>query len=363
MDIKEGVILVNNISTVWLTTNRSCNNACDWCYAKKSENQLAKMDLAGAMHCVDLAKNMGAKKIILIGGEPTLYENLITLVSYIHSKNMQVWIATNGRKLADFSFAQSLANAGADRFDLSLKATTEQEYMLVTHNYGLSEFLIGYENLAKLGFYPNVSYVIVDDRMDKIDEIIEIVQQNNIRNITLQFVKPVVQLNSEKIMDIQTMGIFASKVYHKMLNVDTNFKIEISFPLCVINSDDLVHMINNTKINTCCHIQRGNGVVFDTEFKILPCNHFVNFPFKNESLRMCSLEELENFLNSENITKFRRMSRNFPSIKCSKCKLWNLCGGGCFTRWFYINPQSEIPGFQDDGQWVLNNLYNIDSAR
>ena len=351
---------MNNISTVWLTTNRSCNNACDWCYAKISENQQTKMDLPSAMHCVDLAKSMGAKKVILIGGEPTLYENLLTLISYIHNKDMQVWIATNGRKLADFSFAQSLANAGVDRFDLSLKATTEEEYMLVTHNYWLGEFLNGYKNLSKLGFFPNVSYVIVDDSINKINEIIEIVQENNIRNITFQFVKPVVQLNSEEIMDIQVMGNFVSKVYHRMLNVDTNFKIEVSFPLCVINSDDLVNMINNTKINTCCHIQRGNGVVFDTEFKILPCNHFVTFPFKNESLRMCSLEQLENFLHSENVARFRKVARSFPSIKCSKCKLWSQCGGGCFTRWFYINPQSQIPGFQDDGQWVLDN---IDNAR
>lgn len=337
-----------NISTIWLTTNRSCNNNCDWCYARESQKN-KHMNIQDAFHIVDVAKTMGVKKVILIGGEPTLYENIFELTQYIHSKGMKVWIASNGRAFSNFEFSKKIVDSGADRFDLSLKATTEEEYLKATHSKGFEELIKGYSNLAKLGLFPSVSYVIVNDSFEKIEEIVKIIENNNIRNFTFQFVKPVIQMQSEEIMDIDSMGKFAKKIYERMQTVDTNFRIELSFPLCAIERNTLINMIKEQKVNTCCHIQRGAGVVFDTDFKILPCNHFVELPFTQEKMNKCTQIELEKYLRSDKVNNFRNVARKYPAEKCISCKLWDYCGGGCFTRWFYLNPNDQIKGFEDDG--------------
>ena len=33
--------------------------------------------------------------------------------------------------------------------------------------------------------------------------------------------------------------------------------------------------------------------------------------------------------------KFKNVVHRYPTEKCTTCNLWRICGGGCFTRWFY----------------------------
>ena len=42
----------------------------------------------------------------------------------------------------------------------------------------------------------------------------------------------------------------------------------------------LNEMLIKKKISTCCHVQKGNGIVFDVTGEIIPCNHFLGFPIE-----------------------------------------------------------------------------------
>lgn len=347
-----------NINTIWLTTNRSCNNKCSWCYAQNNSSNSAIMDFSSACRIVDMASEVHVKKIILIGGEPTLYENLIDLVRYIRSKDIDVWIATNGRLLSNMSFSKRLVEAGADKFDLSLKGTSEEEYKELTNSSGFTEFLNGYRNLVAIGKHPNASYVIVNDSILTIDRLIDIIQTYEIRSFTFQFVKPVIQSMSNPIMPLPSMGKVLVYIYNKMKSLDVNcqYRFEVSFPLCMIDEDILVDLIKSECISTCCHIQSGKGLIFDTRLHVLPCNHFVDLPFSDETFESCTIAQIDSFLNSAPVVKFRGVTKRYPAKKCSSCKLWDKCGGGCFTRWLYLNPEKEILGFSDDGLSVIQGI-------
>ena len=69
---------MRNIKTGWLTVTRKCNNFCEWCY---TQNKLSceSMKFDDAMSSVDKLVEMGVKRIVLIGGEPTLYPNFFKL--------------------------------------------------------------------------------------------------------------------------------------------------------------------------------------------------------------------------------------------------------------------------------------------
>lgn len=85
---------------------------------------------------------------MLIGGEPTLYSNLVKLIKYIKSKEIKVCIATNGRRLSNFEFAKEIVEAGVDSINISLKGVSENEYLESTKSYGLEEAIKG--NITKL---------------------------------------------------------------------------------------------------------------------------------------------------------------------------------------------------------------------
>lgn len=333
-----------NIKTGWLTITRKCNNACDWCYTKNKLN-CQSMNYEDAITCVDKLDEMGVKRIVLIGGEPTLYSNFIDLISYISSRGIKVSVATNGRKLADKKFAKEVVDAGVNSINISLKGVSEEEYKKYTHSFGLEEAIIGYKNLQRLNFKNvSLSYVIVDDDKEKFNKLVLLLEKNRLKNILFQFVKPVLELrDNDDILDIQKMGNFISYIYHKMKKTRLNYCLEVSFPLCAIESDVLQNMINENRIITCCHVPSGKGVIFDTDFKVLPCNHFAEYPYSEEKIGLKSSKEICEFLDSDVCNKLRAIARTYPSEKCMTCNIWNICGGGCFTRWFYQKPDEIIP--------------------
>ena len=65
-------------STVWLTLNRKCNNNCSWCYAQRAEKE--EMDFKKAKMCIGNLAALGIKNIVLIGGEPTIYPQIIEII-------------------------------------------------------------------------------------------------------------------------------------------------------------------------------------------------------------------------------------------------------------------------------------------
>ena len=113
----------------------------------------------------------------------------------------------------------------------------------------------------------------------------------------------------------------------------------MSIPLCSLDKNMLTHMILKNRIITCCHIAKGAGMIFDSDFNILPCNHFMGHPLNDTKIK---LDELVEFWNSNNAKQFRKIIGKYPSEICSRCKKWYQCGGGCAIRWLSSNPSEAI---------------------
>ncbi len=332
-----------NFSTAWLTTNRTCNNHCTWCYAKNTLGNSQIMDFENAKIAIKELKKRGVKRIILIGGEPTIYPNFIQIIRYIRSNNMLVSIATNGRMFKDMRFATEVLSAGITTIDISLKAFSEEEYKKNTNSYGLEEMLRGYSNLKQLGFKPSISYVLVNNREETIDNLINFLLEKDISQISLQFVKPILNLSGcELPMDLTEMSSLVEIIYNKMTNKKINYSIGIPFPLCLIDSNILTHLIRERRIFNCCHVPKGSGINIDENFKIIPCNHFAEFPFSDTPIDFSNEKALDNLYNTEIVQHFKNLSKCYPAKKCQTCNLWSQCGGGCFTYWLSLDPNDYI---------------------
>lgn len=334
---------MQNISTAWLTTNYTCNCKCDWCYAQKVLAKNRCMDLQYAKQLVSYLHTKEIKTITLIGGEPTIYQELLELIRYIKSLGMTVRLATNGKRFKNKDFAQQIVSSKIDGINISIKGTTEEEYLYNTHQTGLYDMIEGCRNLKYLGFEPSISYVIMNKDTDKFDKFVEMLSEEKLDNLVIQFEKPSLSIeHKSKTMDIRDMGDFTSHIFSVLENNSFNYTIEISFPLCLIKKDVLQEMLYKKRISTCCHVQKGNGIVFDVTGEVIPCNHFLGYPFENKPLNLQNEKAIEELLNSEIVQKFENTIKRYPSTKCAKCNLWHICGGGCFTRWFYINPDEYI---------------------
>ena len=334
---------MHNISTAWLTTNYTCNCKCDWCYAQSMLGKNEKMDLQYAKQLVEYLQKIGIKTITLIGGEPTIHPNIVELIHYIKIYGIQVRLATNGKRFQDKTFAKSIVNSQVDGINISIKGTTEEEYLRNTHQTGLKEMIEGYHNLKELSFEPSLSYVVTTKDTNKFDELVDMLTREGLNNLVIQFEKPSLSTNcTSKTMDIRDMGNITSYIFSTLEKNNFNFTIEVSFPLCLIEETVLQEMLSKKRISTCCHVQKGNGIVFDVTGEVIPCNHFLGYPFENNPLNLQNSQAIEELLSSEIVKQFKNTVNRYPSDKCKVCKLWKLCGGGCFTRWFYIDPKKYV---------------------
>lgn len=98
-----------------------CNFSCPYCREMKDECK-GDMSLQQAKYVVDYWTTHGLKNIRFSGGEPTLWHNLLALVSYTNAKKsvQRIAISTNGS--ADYSYYEELIGAGVNDFSISLDA-------------------------------------------------------------------------------------------------------------------------------------------------------------------------------------------------------------------------------------------------
>jgi radical SAM protein with 4Fe4S-binding SPASM domain len=100
--------------SIELEFTKKCNLRCLYCYANAGEpveNELSFDDIESV---ILQAKEMGAKKIILLGGgEPLIYHGLMDTIRYINSIGLQQILFTNGtlitREIAHFLFQNKVA--------------------------------------------------------------------------------------------------------------------------------------------------------------------------------------------------------------------------------------------------------------
>ncbi|MFQ5585670.1 MAG: radical SAM/SPASM domain-containing protein [Thermodesulfobacteriota bacterium] len=80
-----------------LEFTKKCNLRCVYCYSEAGESVKDELTPKEIMGVIDQAAELGARKIILLGGgEPLLYDRLHDIVDYIFHKGIEQTVFTNG---------------------------------------------------------------------------------------------------------------------------------------------------------------------------------------------------------------------------------------------------------------------------
>lgn len=100
--------------SIELEFTKKCNLRCLYCYSSAGEPEKDELTFDEIKSVILQAKEMGAKKIILLGGgEPLLYRELDGVVEYINSIGLQQVLFTNGtlvtKEIAAFLFEMGVS--------------------------------------------------------------------------------------------------------------------------------------------------------------------------------------------------------------------------------------------------------------
>jgi MoaA/NifB/PqqE/SkfB family radical SAM enzyme len=146
-----------------------CNNACIFC-ANAAERAPSEQDLSEILDAVT-----PTEVLVLIGGEPTLRDDLPALVREAKQRGVsRVVLRTNARRLAYASYAQELASAGVDGLDVGLHGSSA-----VMHDYhtnvpgSFAQTVRGTSHAVKAGMRVAISCVVTRSNFRHLAEIVQ----------------------------------------------------------------------------------------------------------------------------------------------------------------------------------------------
>lgn len=174
-----------------LKTGFLCNNNCLFCVqadskqiGNRSFNELKK----------DLEEGMlkGCKGIVLTGGEPTIREDIIKLVSLCKKLGYKViQIQSNGRRFCYVNFCKKMVKAGMSQGAFALHGHTKELHDSLTRAEGsFKQTIQGIRNLIGLNIPVLMNTVVVKQNYKYLPKIANLLVKLKVNQMQFAFVHP-----------------------------------------------------------------------------------------------------------------------------------------------------------------------------
>ncbi len=131
--------------------NRNCNFNCIYCYVQNDANGRKELTREEAMDVISQAGDLGARKMIVLGGEPMLYPHIMEMVRFMKERGMEIEIFTNGTNIT-VETARSLSDHGVTVV-LKMNSTDEKLQDILSGKKGAYKHIQeAFKNLKEAGY-------------------------------------------------------------------------------------------------------------------------------------------------------------------------------------------------------------------
>ncbi|MBU1058231.1 MAG: radical SAM protein [Proteobacteria bacterium] len=322
----------NIVKQAWLVINSSCNNHCSWCYEKKRLGNKEEFDYKLLRSTIKQLSLIGCKKIVFIGGEPSLYHKLKDAVGFASSTGLKQCIVTNGKVFSSESFLDRLnANKELTDFIVSFMGASEITHDSLSQVRGsFIQSFKGLTEIIKKGFVATPNFTVGSINKNEIKQFINKMKSIGVEAISINFAIPPLGITytQENFLSPKEISLFLEGLSESL--PDSTMKIYLSTPLpfCIIPNNARLLVESGIIVLTSCHIQSGEGIVIDKNLNLLVCTHFSGFNLCN--LQTLNTEtKLSEYLSNPALLDLRSRIRQLPFEDCHECSYNTFCTGGC----------------------------------
>ena len=180
----EEAVKNNKLLSMEIEFSLRCNFHCQYCYVPQQsvfDNELNPEELQGA---ILEARDLGAKKIIVLGGEPMTYPHIFKMLRFIRGEGLDVEMFTNGFQV-NADIAEQLFALGIDVI-LKMNSQNENIQDALAGKKGAHKIIQeAFNNLKRAG-YPakdrrfGVSTIICEQNFDELIGMWEWLREQNI---------------------------------------------------------------------------------------------------------------------------------------------------------------------------------------
>lgn len=174
-----------------------CNARCGFCYYQEllDVDPSQEPTTAKIIRSLQCLRENGATEVEFTGGEPTIKEDLPKLAAHAKSLGfVNISLITNGLRLAKYSYAETLVNAGVNDVLFSIHGHTKELHDLHTKIPGsFDNILQAVNNLRKLGVRSRVTATVTGKNYLYLQEMMAMFLTLNFACIHFAIFSPVAQ--------------------------------------------------------------------------------------------------------------------------------------------------------------------------
>ena len=292
-----------------------CNNDCSHCYNARSRDY-PELATKKWHQILDMLWDIGIPHIIFTGGEPTLREDLPELIAHAEQNGQITGINTNGRRLSDSKYVDSLVNAGLDHVQITLESHKPDIHDSMVNTPGAwKQTTAGIRNVLETSLYVMTNTTMLTDNSPMLKETLEFLAGIGVPTIGLNAL-----IYSGRGLSVNT-GI-AERELPSLLNiareVTSNYSQRLIWytPTQYCNFDPMQLELGVKGCTAAMY-----NMCIEPNGDVIPCQSYYS------SLGNILITPWPNIWSHELSINLRE--RNNVPEKCSVCSLVTECGGGC----------------------------------
>ncbi len=294
-----------------------CQNDCIHCYAG-GPHETPELTTDQWKAAIDRLHEIGVFILTFTGGEPTLREDLPELLLYAQHKGMVTGLITNGRKLTDQTYVETLEKAGLDFVQVTLESHKAEIHDLITASKGSwRETVAGIRNVIPTEIYATTNTTLSKHNAQDFLETIDFLKDLGVAAFgcnSLIYSGKAAGISADFALPLETLEELLPQIQEKANHLGLKFLWYTPTQYCRLDPVKLglgVKSCTAAMINMCVG---PNGDVY-------PCQSYF------ESLGNILKDDWQKIWNHPLAAQIRK--REYVEPKCNDCPQLQICGGGC----------------------------------
>jgi len=294
-----------------------CDNNCIHCYAG-GPHETKELRTEEWFKVMDKFYSIGIPHVVFTGGEPTLRDDLPRLVEYSQKLDLVSGLVTNGRRLKDSAYVNTLVEAGIDHIQITIESHDEQIHDKITGVVGSwRETVQGLKNAIATPIYTLTNTTLNRYNVKEITKTIDFLHSLGLKQFACnsliysgeaQKVAKDFALNEAELEQVLT------EIKNHAATLGMDFLWYTPTQYCLTNPVQL-----ELGIKTCsaCRI----SMCIEPDGKVIPCQSYFT-PLGN-----ILTDDWKKIWNNPLCIELR--NRKYVPEKCHDCPQLNICGAGC----------------------------------
>jgi len=294
-----------------------CQNNCIHCYAG-GPHETKELDTNQWKEILNRLSQIGVFIVTFTGGEPTLREDLPELLLYAQNKGMVTGLITNGRKLKDKSYVETLEKVGLDFTQVTLESEKAKIHDLITGTKGSwKETVAGIRNAVQTNIYVTTNTTLSKYNAKNFVKTIDFIKELGVAAFgcnSLIYSGKANAISKEFALTPETLNKLLPQIREKANQVGLKFLWYTPTQYCRIDPVKLglgVKSCTAARINMC----------IGPEGEVYPCQSYFS------KLGNILKDKWQKIWNHPLAVQIRK--REYVESKCKDCSQLQICGGGC----------------------------------